>query len=176
MSKSRFFSLQYKVLIFSFVIIIIPITILGMISFVKSSQILEQKISQSNLNTVKQIGNNIEFIVQNIRDTSLYLIQNEDVREYLKLHGNESPDHISGKEIKITTDLLQLMSPKIFINSIYIKGFNGYVLNTAGTKNIINEATIDNALKLKGGCMWYLDKVTNYNDKPVNVYSMASSL
>lgn len=173
MGNRKFFSLQYKVLLFSLVIIIIPISILGIISFVKSSQILEQKISQSNLNTVKQIGNNIEFIVQSIGDTSLYLIQNEDVRGYLKLSGSESPDHISGKEIKITTDMLQLMTPKIFINSIYIKGFNNFVLNTAGTENVISETTMNNVLKLNGDGLWYLDRVINYNKKLINVYSMA---
>lgn len=78
----------------------------------------------------------------------------------------------SGKETKITTDLMQLILPKVFINSIYIKGFNNHVLNTASTKNIIGEDTVNKALQLRGGCMWYLDKVINYNDKPTNVFSM----
>jgi two-component system sensor histidine kinase YesM len=172
MSKKRFFSLQYKVLLFSFVIIIIPITVLGIISFVKSSQILQQKIAISNMNTVKQIGNNIEFVVKNIGDTSLYLIQNEDVRDFLKLRPDEPTDNISKKKIKIETDLMQLLASKSFVNSIYIKGFNNYELNTAGTRNEIDEATIDKVSSLRGKPMWYINTVLNYNDKTSNVFSM----
>ncbi len=172
MRKKRFFSLQYKVLLFSFVIIIIPITILGIISFEKSSQILQQKIGISNMNTVKQIGNNIEFVVRNIQDTSAYLIQNEDVREFMKLRGDEPAEVISRKKIKIETDLMQLMTSKIFINSIYIKGFNNFELNTAGTKNEIDENILKEALHLRGGSMWYLDRVINYNNRPTDVFSM----
>jgi len=172
MRIKRFFSLQYKVLLFSFVIIIIPITVLGIISFVKSSQILQQKIAISNMNTVKQIGNNIEFIVQNVEDTSLYLIQNEDVRDFLKLQGNEPAELITKKKIKIETDLMQLMASKKFVSSIYIKGFNNFELNTASTRNVIEEDTIDKASKLRGRSMWYLNKVINYNNKSANVFSM----
>ncbi len=172
MGKKRFFSLQYKVLLFSFIIIIIPITILGIISFVKSSNILQQKIAISNMNTVKQIGNNIEFIVENIGDTSLYLIQNEDVREFLKLRSDEQSEIITKKKIKIETDLMQLLASKSFVNSIYIKGFNNFELNTAGTRNEIDSATIDKVSTLRGKSMWYINKVINYNDKTTNVFSM----
>ncbi|AEY64631.1 sensor histidine kinase [Clostridium sp. BNL1100] len=172
MGKKRFFSLQYKVLLFSFIIIIIPITVLGIISFVKSSQILQQKLAISNMNTVKQIGNNIEFIVENIGDTSLYLIQNEDVREFLKLRSDEPTEIITKKKIKIETDLMQLLASKSFVNSIYIKGFNNFELNTAGTRNEIDSTTIDKVSGLRGKSMWYINKVVNYNDKSTNVFSM----
>lgn len=172
MAEKRFFSLQHKVLLFSCVIIIIPVIVLGIISFVKSSQILQEKVAISNVNTVKQIGNNIEYIVKNIGDTSLYLIQNEDVREFLKLRGNEPADVISKKKIKIETDLMQLMASKSFVDSIYIKGFNNFELNTTGTMNIIDANTIEKASGLRGGTMWYLNKVINYNNKSADVFSM----
>ncbi len=172
MRDKRFFSLQYKVLLFSSVIIIIPVIVLGIISFVKSSQILQEKVALSNMNTVKQIGNNIEFIVKNIGDTSLYLIQNEDVRDFLKLKGTESTEVISKKKIKIETDLMQLMASKSFVDSIYIKGFNNFELNTTGTMNVIEDETIEKASGLRGGTMWYLNKVINYNNKSTSVFSM----
>lgn len=170
--SKRFFSLQYKVLLFSCAIIIIPVIVLGIISFIKSSQILQEKVALSNMNTVKQIGNNIEFIVKNIGDTSLYLIQNEDVRDFLKLRGTEPKEIISKKKIKIETDMMQLMASKTFVDSIYIKGFNSFELNTTGVRNIIDNETIEKAAGLRGGTMWYLNKVINYNDKSTNVFSM----
>lgn len=177
MTKKRFFPLQFKILLFSLIVIIIPIIILGIISFKKSSQVLQEKISLSNMNTVEQIGNNIDFIVQNVQDISLYLIQNGDLRSYLNLRGNESPDVILQKKLKIENDLLELISPKVFINSIYIKGFNNLEVNTDDdTANYISQQNASKSLALKGGPMWYLDRVYDYNNRPSGVFSMVRSI
>jgi two-component system, sensor histidine kinase YesM len=176
MDKKRFFPLQYKILLFSLVVIIIPITILGMISFKKFSKILEDKISLSNMNTVEQIGNNINFIVQNVQDISMYLIQNNDLRNYLYLKDNESNDVVSNSRLKIENDLVNLLSPKVFINSIYIKGFNGLEVNTNNAINYISKKNIEKSVALLGGPMWYLDKVYDYNHRATNVYSMVRSI
>jgi len=72
----------YKILIFSLIIIIIPIPTIEVFSYRQSSKIVQQKVSISNLNTVKQVGERIEFIFQDAHDLSLFLIQNEEVRSF----------------------------------------------------------------------------------------------
>jgi Predicted signal transduction protein with a C-terminal ATPase domain len=160
----------------SLFVIIIPITTLGIISFRQSSQVLQQKISLSNMNTIEQIGNNIEFIVQNVQDISLYLIQDEDLRDYFYLKGNETPDVIARDKLKIENDLWELISPKIFIDSIYIKGVNNLDVNTDDTRNLLSPQTIERSANLKGGPMWYLDTVYDYNNRPTGVFSMVRSI
>ncbi len=176
MKKSRFFPLQFKILLFSLVVIIIPITILGIISFEKSSEVLQEKIAASNLNTVEQIGNNIEFIVQNVLDISMYLIQNGDLRNYLSLHEEKSNDIVVKNRLKIENGLLELISPKVFINSIYIKGFNDLEINTNNATNEISPENLEKSKDLLGAPMWYLDKVYDYNHRATNVFSMLRTI
>ncbi|MFO7161383.1 MAG: sensor histidine kinase, partial [[Clostridium] cellulosi] len=172
MRKKRFFPLQIKILLLSLFVVIIPITTFGIISFNQTSQIMQQKISLSNMNTVEQIGNNIEFIVQNVHDISLYLIQNENVRTYFHLQGNESIDTIYHNKLKIESDLQQLISPKIFIDSIYIKGVNNLELNTADHRNELSPNTVSRSAELYGKPIWYLDTVYDYKNRPIKVLSM----
>lgn len=176
LKKKRFFPLQVKILLLSLFVVIIPITTLGIISFNQTSQIMQQKISLSNMNTVEQIGNNIEFIMQNVRDISLYLIQNENVRTYFYLQGNESPDTIYQKKLKIENDLQQLISPKISIDSIYIKGVNNLELNTKDHRNELSPQTIRQSAELHGSPIWYLDTVYDYKNRPIKVLSMVRSI
>jgi two-component system sensor histidine kinase YesM len=87
--KKRFFSLQYKILIFSLIIITIPILTLGIFSYNESLNIVKQKVSISNLNTVRQVGERIESIFQDAHDLSLFLIRNEDVRLFFMLENSD---------------------------------------------------------------------------------------
>ncbi len=176
MKKRRFFPLQFKILMLSLFVVIIPITTLGIISFRQSSQVMQQKISLSNMNTVEQIGNNIEFIVQNVQDISLYLIQDEDLKNYFYLKGNEPSNIIYQDKLKIENDLLELISPKIFIDSIYIKGVNNLDVNTTDTRNLISAQKIDQSAALKGSPMWYSDTIFDYNNRPSDVFTMVRSI
>ena len=176
MKKKRFFPLQIKILLLSLFVVIIPITTLGIISLNQTSQIMQQKISLSNMNTVEQIGDNIEFIVQNVHDISLYLIQNENVRTYFNLRENESLDTIYHNKLKIENDLEQLISPKIFIDSIYIKGVNNLELNTEDHRNDLGSETVRRSAELYGKPFWYLDTVYDYKNRPIKVLSMVRSI
>lgn len=83
--KKRFFSLQYKILWFSFTIVLVASLSVGIVSYHKSSQTIKTKVSESNLNTVSQIGRNIEFIMNDVNNLSLNLIQHPQIREFLKM-------------------------------------------------------------------------------------------
>jgi len=170
--KNRFFSLQYKILIFSFIVIIIPILTIGIFSYMQSSKIIQQKVSISNLNTVRQIGERIEFIFQDTHDMSLFLIQNEEVRSFFKLENKNGEDSISAKKINLEKSLLYLISSKTYINSIYFKGFNGISMDTKNASNPMDEETEKQIIGLKGGYVWNIGKIINYDGSSTNVFSM----
>lgn len=88
--KRCFFSLKYEVLVFSIALMVVPLLVLGVLAYVKSSEIIMQKVGISNSHTVNQVGKNIEMITNDIHKISLYIIQNHDLREYLKLDGTNS--------------------------------------------------------------------------------------
>lgn len=170
--KKRFFSFQYKILIFSFILILIPILIIGIFSYKESLKIVQQKVSISNLNTVKQVGERIEFIFQDAHDMSLFLIQNDDVREFFKLKNDEESEQINAGIIRLNNKLMYLISSKPYINSIYFAGFNGISMDTRNAYNTIDTETEKRIIQRKGGYIWDIGSITNYDGTSTNVFSL----
>ena len=170
--KKRFFSLQYKVLIFSVVLILIPIFIIGFFSYKKSLEIVQQKVSISNMNTVRQVGEGIDFIFRDVHDMTLFLIQNRVVREFFKLEGPVNDAENRLKSIELYNELTYLISSKPYISSIYFKGFNGVSMDTVNAYNAIDKETENTIIKLRGGYIWDTGTITNYDGSEVNVFSI----
>jgi two-component system, sensor histidine kinase YesM len=53
------------------ILIIIPLSTVGFISYEKLLDTVKQKVSISNLNAVSQIGSNLEFIIHDVHDMVL---------------------------------------------------------------------------------------------------------
>jgi two-component system sensor histidine kinase YesM len=174
--QSKFISLQYKVLFYSIILIIIPLVSVGAISYVKSSQIIQHKVSISNLHTVSQVGNNIEYILQDIHDISLYIIQNDEIRDFLKLSNESDEKTIREKKITLDRTLMYLVSSKKYINSIYIKGFNGVTLDTKGIVNQLDSETVEKIHELKGAYIWIYNKITGYDNVTIDAISLVRIL
>ncbi len=168
----RFFSLQYKILIFSFAIILMPTLTLGFFSYQESQKIVQQKVSISNLNTVRQVGERIEFIFQDAHDMSLFLIQNDDVREFFKLADNRGEAPVNTEAIRLNNKLMYLVSSKPYIYSIYFKGFNGIAMDTKNASNPMDAEREREIIGLKGGYVWDRGTVVNYNGTLTNVFSI----
>jgi len=168
--KRKFFSLQYKILIFSFFLILVPILTLGIFSYKESLEIVQQKVSVSNLNTVQQVGERIEFIFQDAHDMSLFLIQSDDVREFFKLEKGNT--EIDTKTIKLNNYLMYLLSSKPYIYSIYFKGFNGVSMDTKSASNPIDSEMENEIIALRGGFVWNIGEIINFDGSSTNVFSM----
>lgn len=166
----KFFSLQYKILFFSFFLILVPILTLGIFSYKESLEIVQQKVSVSNLNTVKQVGERIEFILQDAHDMSLFLIQSDDVREFFKLEKGNS--EVDTKTIELNNYLMYLLSSKPYIYSIYFKGFNGLSMDTKSASNPIDNDIENEIIALRGGFIWDVGKVVNFDGSSTDVFSM----
>lgn len=116
-----FVSLQSKILRFTVLLVCIPILLIGLFSYWKSSEIVEQKVSASDLNAVTQVGLNIQFMTDYVHDTSLFLIQSDEVRRFL-LSGTQSKDNIAKEQAVMERFFLHLINMKDFIHSIYLRG------------------------------------------------------
>lgn len=164
--------MQYKILFFSLILILIPILTLGIFSYKESLKIIQQKVSISNLNTVRQTGERIEFFFRDAHDMSLFLIQNDDVREFFKLENKDESVSASTGIIKLNNKLMYLLSSKPYINSIYFKGFNGISMDTKNAFNPMDDETEREIIKLKGGYIWDIGRIINYDGTSTNVFSL----
>jgi two-component system sensor histidine kinase YesM len=170
--KKRFFSLQYKLLFFSLVIILIPILTLGIFSYNESLDIVKQKVSISNLNTVRQVGERVEAIFQDAHDLSLFLIRNDDVRKFFMLENADGVTEAKARIIQLNNELMYLLSTKPYIYSIYFKGFNGISTDTRNSSNPIDPDIEEELIRLKGGYIWDIGNIINYGGMETKVFSL----
>lgn len=170
--KKRFFSLQYKIFIFSLVIISVPLMTLGIFSYNESLKIVKEKVSISNLNTVRQVGERIEFIFQDVHDLSFFLIRNNAVRSFFMQKKDAKKSEEDTNLIQLNNELMMLLSSKPYIYSIYLRGFNGISTDTRNATNPIDSGAEDEIIRLKGGYLWDIGTITNYDGSVKEVFSL----
>lgn len=88
MRGSKLHSIRTK-LIAAFSITIIPIFLLGMVSFFSSRQSLKSVAVDSSLSTLQQSNNYLNLALTNVDDLSLQIMSNEKIQEYLDFRVTE---------------------------------------------------------------------------------------
>ncbi|WP_256762119.1 sensor histidine kinase [Cohnella sp. WQ 127256] len=169
--RKRFISLQYKILFFILILVLIPLLVVGILSYVKSSEIIRQKVSVSDLNTVSQIGQNLEYMFDFFNDTSLFMMQSSEVRQFLKMKTDEDP--IAYNEQKAITEqlLTNLPNMKSFVQSIQLEGLHDNRLNARGKVQPLRPDQISDILARKGQPRWHLNDVVLGNGTKKKVIS-----
>ncbi|NGP61858.1 sensor histidine kinase [Paenibacillus thiaminolyticus] len=152
-----FVSLQSKILRFTVLLVCIPILLIGLFSYWKSSEIVEQKVSASDLNAVTQVGLNIQFMTDYVHDTSLFLIQSDEVRRFL-LSGTQSKDNIAKEQAVMERFFLHLINMKDFIHSIYLRGENGMTFSTSPEAIGLDGLMLDEVKRLRGKPLWFVQR------------------
>lgn len=169
--KKNFFSLRYKIIIVSLILIILPLLTVSTVSYFKSSEIILDKIGSSKLQTLNQVAQNIDYINSDIHNTSLYLIQNKILRDYLKLDKTDSKELKRKKEIKAFQELMYLISAKDYVHSIHIQGVNSLSINTGQAEEIFEVGVYDTLAALKGKGIWIYDNLKRFNKSKLESFS-----
>ncbi|WP_028596159.1 cache domain-containing sensor histidine kinase [Paenibacillus assamensis] len=107
----------------SFILIfatMVPIVLLGFISYYTASKITEEKVTMSNLNTLRQVNSYMETIVQDVENMSVFLIGQEQVQSYLNNTRANATDYLD-----MTGFLTNLAFSKRYISEIRIISLQG---------------------------------------------------
>ncbi|MCR8843238.1 sensor histidine kinase [Paenibacillus sp. SC116] len=107
----------------SFVLIfatMVPIVLLGFVSYHTASKITEEKVTMSNLNTLRQINAYMETIVQDVENMSVFLIGQEQVQSYLSKTKANATEYLD-----MTGFLTNLAFSKRYISEIRIISLQG---------------------------------------------------
>jgi two-component system sensor histidine kinase YesM len=127
-------SLQFKFLVFSLLLAVIPILIVGGVTYRQYRQVLSTRVSQSNYNTVQQKADNMDFIINEVKKSSLFLLQNHDLLVSLRVpaeEGGGSP----GNKLKAEQLVREFIYYQQYIYSIYMKSANGFQFDSAFADN-----------------------------------------
>lgn len=177
-NPKRFVSLGIKVLFLTFVIAIIPITVIGSMLYGKSVEIVKQKQQIASMNSMKNISDGIENIMNYARDLSLMLIQNNDVRAALQTEFPSDIERVE-KEATVMQFITFYVGQKSYIDSICIQGDNG--TNLKGgiyRENNMSVELLQRAESVKGGQIWTNGIFQSLNDKKtsINIISLVRNI
>lgn len=120
-------------LVLSFLILIIfPITLIGLISFYRASELLKNKTQQYTKDILMETGNNIEIKLREAEKLSFQVVSSADIQTALKNANKGFKDEYEKITVEKTIDaqLKSLISSDVDIAAIQImsnSGFNYYI-------------------------------------------------
>ena len=156
-NKKRMFSLSYKVFLTAVAIAILPMLIVGTMLFTQSANIVKKNESAAKLNTLAHIGTNVETILQYVDDLSVLLIQDDIVRDWLKM-GEEPDDAMDLKRIALQKRLSFCVGNKDYISGISIENLWGETVFVGTNRETpMKEQMKKDADQLKGRLTWVTD-------------------
>lgn len=163
--KNTFFNLplRWKFFIFTILISIIPVTFIGLFSYNYSQEYLKQSAINSAIMKSDTVNSKIERYLSNIDDTSLMLISNYYLQNYLK-EDDISRRYIYENEMRKLFSTILLTKNDIHSIVLYdSKGnYKVYVANlyddgsfkNSITENIESNQIFDNVYRLAGKRIW----------------------
>src|SRR5659263_40513 len=83
-------NIRSELMLYTTSVIVIVLVVLGLISYRWTKGIIELRVSESTVETLKQIDKNLNSMVGDAQDISLFIISNRNVRTYLNLNKNDT--------------------------------------------------------------------------------------
>lgn len=161
-------SLKRKLSIILLGAILVPLLSLGYVLYSIAAIEAEERTKQSSLGLLDQIKTNLEFIVQDVENMSIFLIGQEDIQRYLA-----STNQGSGLQIKLMGFLSNFAFSKSYISNISIYPNNGS--HTLSNTTIFNNGlfkdrnnTIIQQLHDKWWSSLYTNETTNGEEKVIS--------
>ena len=159
-SKKRFISLRLKILLVSFLVATIPIILTGYMMYGQLVNTLTQKQNTASLNSLGGVATNVSAIMDNVREISLQIIQNEDLAVLLR-NKNVSGVGASSAYLSVVNSMAFYIGQKSYLSAVRV--FNDNVeVSRVSNINLLRDSTTPDAVvreadSLKGGQVWFSD-------------------
>lgn len=121
--KKRFFSLQYKFLIYFLLLSILSSVVTGVFCYIQTSRVIVQKATELYAQQLEAVASNINAVMLQVNQVSHLILQNNDLRRYF-----DNADFIAD-ENKLLNFLLPFTGYNSSIQSVCIQGRDGGVLS-----------------------------------------------
>lgn len=154
MKEKLFISLNVKVFLLGIVISLIPITVIGAMLYRKTLEIVSQKQETASANALDSILDSIYVTVDYVNNLSLFIIQNQDVKDALLPDTMTAEEHVRLQN-RIGQSLIFYSGQDQFIKSIYIRGLNGMVFQSGVVRDLDSrEQMMEKAIERQGSALW----------------------
>lgn len=129
-------SLSLKLLVFSALLVIVPLSLVGMISYQKSYTVLREEANQSSWQIIEQVKSHIEYYIRGFEIDSIQMLNHPEMRKLLLMHTQEEAEQ-SG----IRRQILQLFKDTAYsrsdISRILLILDNVMILDTAESRSVV---------------------------------------
>lgn len=168
----RFVSIRTKALVFSVAFTLIPLVLLGTLNYVQSSRIIREKFRVANQSTIAQVASRLKYIAADVEDLSLFLVQNEALREILRRPASLSVNAIDRPKEQLENSLRALVHSKEYVHSIFVAGPAGTTINPQNTRPQLTPALVALADAYPGAPAWISGIIEDYANTQTPVVSM----
>ena len=160
--KNVFGSLQKTIFAVILVLIVVPTTLLGVISYGQYRKIITANARTLNLSNTSQIASNIEGILKNIRNSSLSFYQNDMVRDYLLA---KEPRQVEDAWYSLNQYTLNQLAYEEYIYAVDFVRMDGQQYSSSSVTEGISEEVREILLAKDGGAVFRTDvRVADYGD------------
>lgn len=124
-------SLRTELMVNIGIIIIVTILLIGSTSYYMTKKTVELRVSESTVETLKQIDKNMNMVLGNAGDLSLYVISDPNIRNFCKM----KPEQLFQYQdtlVNLNESYANLTNTKAYILSINVYGDQGLNFETAG--------------------------------------------
>src|SRR3954469_23349036 len=108
-------SLNRKLSLLILFAVVLPLLTMGTVSYRIATSVTEDKAKQAGMNTLKQMSDKLDFVIQDVENMSVFLIGQKDIQTYLD---NEEGD-VNSYSLIVGT-LWNLSYSKKYISNITI--------------------------------------------------------
>lgn len=168
--KKKIFSLQYKMTLLILALAVIPIAVVGTISYRQSIKIVEEQTMKSNLNTVEQTADNIDEVFKSMDALAMEMWRDDDFMECLMMKSNgQNPVY---ETLTAQQRINHYIVFKENVYSVYIKAYNGLEFDTMSAQNEIDKDVEQELVRLQGKYVIIQDEITDYDGTVQKVFSL----
>jgi two-component system, sensor histidine kinase YesM len=127
--------LLVKLLVYSGLLVMIPMLVVGSISYTRSSEVLEREAQQYSWQIIEQVKMHVEYYVRDFEITTLKMINHPDMRELL---GMQTQEEIEQSGIRASVQ-------QILYDAAYSRGDISGITLLLDNLQIIDTSSIHNA-------------------------------
>jgi two-component system sensor histidine kinase YesM len=143
--NGTYISIRYKLLAVFFVFFFLATSVITSVVFLFISDMARRNVSTSNANLISYISDNISFLLNEVKDTSMFFLTNETLISLLEASDPRSLDFIKKQDEVYRSLINRMVSGNSSIESIEIIGNNG--VNISWNKYYASATKYENQIK-----------------------------
>jgi len=157
-ARRSHFDLRTKLLAYSLTLILIPVVAIGVVAYAMAVETVRASVTRTTENTMQLIAQSMDYIFNDVEDVSLFFIRDSNFHTLLTSRLVDVDTLRLSETVRFHEYLWFLFSSKRYIDSVYVQGFNGIIIDPDNIGFNIDPRMSKELLANRGRYVWYPDQ------------------